>query len=127
MSAEQGEHFLRSRRSIRAYQNRSVPREELTRLIEMARYAPSGHNSQCVEWLVLDNREELRKLAAVVMDWARWMIANMPQVALPMHMDRLVQRWEEGRDVILRDAPVVIANDPGRRNSKKHKPSTFSA
>lgn len=108
LSAEQGEHFLRSRRSIRAYQNRPVPREEITRLIEMARYAPSGHNSQCVEWLVLDNREELRKLAAVVMDWVRWMIANMPQVADPMHMDRLVQRWEQGQDVILRDAPAVI-------------------
>jgi nitroreductase/NAD-dependent dihydropyrimidine dehydrogenase PreA subunit len=108
LSAEQGEHFLRTRRSIRVYKDRAVPREELTRLIEIARYAPSGHNSQCVEWLVLDNREELRQLAAIVADWTRWMINHMPQIALPMHMDGLLRRWEQGRDVILRDAPVVI-------------------
>jgi len=116
LSAEQGEHFLRSRRSIRVYQDRPVPREDITRLIEVARYAPSGHNSQCVEWLVLDNREELRKLAAIVVDWARWMIVNMPQVAVPMHMDKLVQRWEQGKDVILRDAPVVIVAHAGAGN-----------
>ena len=108
LSAEHCEHFLRSRRSIRVYKEQPVPREEITRLIEMARYAPSGHNSQCVEWLVFDRREELRKLAAIVVDWVRWMISNMPQVAQPMHMDKLLQRWEGGKDVILRDAPVVI-------------------
>ena len=76
LTAEHCEHFLRSRRSIRVYQDKPVPRADLARLIEVARYAPSGHNSQCAEWLVLDNKKELRKLAGIVADWMRWMLGN---------------------------------------------------
>jgi nitroreductase/NAD-dependent dihydropyrimidine dehydrogenase PreA subunit len=108
LSAEQCEQLLRSRRSIRVYKNKAVPREEIVKLIELARYAPTGHNSQCVEWLVLDNRDELQNLAGIVVDWMRWMLGNMPQIAQNLHMDKTVRRWEEGVDVILRNAPAVI-------------------
>ncbi len=116
LTAEHCEHFLRSRRSIRVYQDKSVPRADLVRLIEVARYAPSGHNSQCAEWLVLDNKNELRKLAGIVADWMRWMLGNMPGIALAWHMDRTLQRWEDGHDVILRDAPVVIITHAAEDN-----------
>jgi nitroreductase/NAD-dependent dihydropyrimidine dehydrogenase PreA subunit len=116
LSAEHCEHFLRSRRSIRVYKDQPVPRADLARLIEVARYAPSGHNSQCAEWLVLDNKDELQRLAGIVADWMRWMLANMTQLALSMHMDKTLQRWEDGRDVILRDAPVVIITHAQENN-----------
>ena len=108
VSAEQCEQFLRQRRSIRVYQNKPVPRERLARLIDTARCAPSGHNSQSIQWLVLDNREELRKLAGIVAEWMRWMLANMTDFARAMHMDRAIERWEEGKDIILRDAPALV-------------------
>lgn len=108
LSPEHCEHFLRSRRSIRVYKEEPVPRDEITRLIEMARYAPSGHNSQCAEWLVADNRDDLRHLAGIVTDWMRWMIGSMPEVAQAWHLDVTVKRWEEGHDVILRGAPALI-------------------
>ena len=108
ISAEACEQFLRSRRSIRVYKNRSVPREDLQRLIELARYAPSGHNSQGAQWLVLGNREELHRLAGIVVDWMRWVIAKMPEFAALMHLERTVQHWGKGKDVILRNAPTVI-------------------
>ncbi|MDD2851908.1 MAG: nitroreductase family protein [Desulfuromonadaceae bacterium] len=107
-SAEQCEQFLRQRRSIRVYQDKPVPRERLIKLIDIARYAPSGHNSQSAEWLVINNREELHKLAGIVADWMRWMLTNMKEFALSMHMDRTLARWEQGHDVILRGAPAVI-------------------
>ena len=50
---EQIEHFLRYRRSIRNYKNKQVEREVLTKLINVARFAPSGHNFQPVKWLVI--------------------------------------------------------------------------
>jgi nitroreductase len=74
----------------------------------VARYAPSGRNSQCAEWLVLDKRDELRKLAGIVADWMRWMIHSRPELALPWHLDKTLHRWDEGHDIILRDAPVLI-------------------
>ena len=74
----------------------------------MARYAPSGHNTQCVKWLVLDDRDSLRTLSQHVMDWMEWMIANMPEIASSLHMERAIKRWEGGYDIVLRDAPCVV-------------------
>lgn len=108
LSAQRTEHFLRSRRSIRAYREKPVARETLLRLIEVARYAPSGKNTQCVEWLVLDDREELKRLAGLVGDWMRWLAANMPELAASMRVDRSLAAWEAGDDVFLRSAPVLI-------------------
>lgn len=113
LSLEQCEQFLRARRSIRTYKKQAVSQDELQKLIELARYAPTGHNSQSVQWLVLGKREELHDLAGVTVDWMRWMLENMAEMALAQHMDRTVRRWEEGKDVIFRDAPaVIIAHAP---------------
>lgn len=108
ISPESAVQFLRSRRSIRSYKERSVPKEELQRLIETARYAPSGHNSQGAKWLVLGDREELHRLSGIVVEWMRWVIANMPEMAASLHLERTVERWQEGHDVVLRQAPAVI-------------------
>lgn len=108
LSAEQSEQFLRSRRSIRNYRDKPVPKETLQKLIEVARYAPSGHNTQTAEWLVISNREELNRLIEIVGDWMRWMLANMSEFALSMHMDKALERLEAGEDVVLRDAPALI-------------------
>lgn len=108
LDPEHCEHFLRARRSIRNYKDEAVPREDIIRLIETARYAPSAHNSQCAEWLVVDSRHELRRLAGIVVDWMRWMTERMPETASAWHLDKIVKRWEKGEDAILRGAPVVI-------------------
>jgi nitroreductase len=122
LSEEQSEQFLRSRRSIRVYREKPVAREEISRLVEIARYAPSGHNSQGVEWLVLGDRNELRRLSGIVIDWMRWMLAHMPEAALSLHIDRTLARWEAGFDVILRGAPVVIVAHAAKDN--RMAPST---
>jgi nitroreductase/NAD-dependent dihydropyrimidine dehydrogenase PreA subunit len=108
LSAEQTEQFLRNRRSIRNYRDQSVPKELLQKLIEQARYAPTGHNTQTVEWMVLTDREEMNKLIGLVGDWMRWMLVNMSKLALSMHMDKALERIDAGEDVVLRGAPVLI-------------------
>jgi nitroreductase/NAD-dependent dihydropyrimidine dehydrogenase PreA subunit len=108
LSAEQCEHFLRARRSIRVYTKKPVEQDKLARLIELARYAPSGINSQGARWLVLGNREELQRLSGVVIDWMQWMVAKMPEAAQALHLGRTLERWNAGHDVILRGAPALI-------------------
>lgn len=108
LSSEQCEQFLKNRRSIRNYREKSVDREKLLRLIDVARYAPSGHNSQGVSWLVLGQKEELHHLAGIVADWMRYMLESMVDVALALRMDKTLERWERGNDVILRGAPAVV-------------------
>jgi nitroreductase len=48
------------------YKDKSVDKAELNKLINIARYAPSGHNLQPVEWLVLGDKAELKRLSGIV-------------------------------------------------------------
>ena len=116
ITVDQTEQFLRSRRSIRQYKNRIVEKAELSKLVDIARFAPSGHNLQPVEWLVLGDKTELKRLSGIVVEWMRWLITNMPDVASSMHMDRTVARYENGNDVVLRDAPAVIVAHAHKAN-----------
>jgi nitroreductase/NAD-dependent dihydropyrimidine dehydrogenase PreA subunit len=102
--------FLRSRRSIRAYKDREVEREKITRLIEAGRYAPTAANAQSVEWLVLTDRKELHELGGLTIDWFRGFLNENPGVikAAP-YLPKLIQAWDSGYDTVFRGAPALIA------------------
>ena len=99
---------MRSRRSIRKYKEKPVPRDLLTRLLEVARYAQTGSNSQPVHWLVIQEAKEVNRLAGLVADWVRFMLKENTEYALSIHMDRLIEAWDKGIDRILRGAPHLI-------------------
>ncbi len=118
LSPEHCAHFLRSRRSIRTYRKKTVPQNDINKLIEIARYAPSGRNSQDAEWLVLGKREEIQSIAQMVVNWMHWMIANNTKEALSMHLDKAIVRWENGIDIIFRGAPIVIVTHAEKENHR---------
>ncbi len=109
LSPEQAEHFLRSRRSIRVYHDRPVEREKLQRLIETARYAPTGSNSQAVGWIALNSRSEVMKLTGMVADLMRELLKARNPFAINYRLDRFVSAWENGTDLIARGAPALVA------------------
>jgi len=112
-SPEQVEHFLKTRRSVRVYKEEPVPHDVLARLIDIARYAPSGHNSQPVHWLVIEERREVRQLSALVIEWMNMLIRKSPRVIELFHFDIFVNAWERGEDRVLRGAPhVIVAHAP---------------
>jgi nitroreductase/NAD-dependent dihydropyrimidine dehydrogenase PreA subunit len=111
LGPEQTEHFLRNRRSTRAYKDKPVDRETLVRLVEIARYAPSGHNLQPVKWKIVENGKDVNRLSGIVIDWMRSLIAEKSPMVEMMHLDRAVAGWEQGIDPINRHAPhLVIAH-----------------
>lgn len=55
--------LLRSRRSVRAYQERPVPREFLEQMLEAARWAPSPHGRQPWRFVVLTRLDLKTRLA----------------------------------------------------------------
>jgi len=113
LSPEQAEHFLRSRRSIRTYTDKAVDREVLSKLIQFACYAPSGHNSQPVHWRVIYDSDEVQHLAGLVVDWMRDVINEQLALSAPPNLDRIVAAWDAGKDRICRNAPhVIVAHSP---------------
>jgi nitroreductase/NAD-dependent dihydropyrimidine dehydrogenase PreA subunit len=110
---EQVDQLLRGRRSCRVYKDEIVPRETLERLIGMGRYAPSGHNTQPTSWRVIHNRNEVRKLAGLTVEYLRTVLEKEPEFARSLHMDHIVGGWDEGKDLVFRGAPhVIIAHAP---------------
>ena len=105
----QAVQFLRSRRSVRLFQNKTVEREKIQRLIEVARYAPTAGNSQKVEWLILTDRSRISEIATIAEKWARESVKNNPSVvATRPYLPKVVSTWDSGRDSIIRSAPVLI-------------------
>jgi nitroreductase len=112
-SAGQAEFFLRSRRSVRVYKDKPVSRQTIARLIDIARYAPSGHNNQLVEWLVIHDKKDVQKYASMAIDWVKFVIREFPEIAAGYHMDLIIKAWEEGADRICRNAPhIIISHGP---------------
>ena len=113
LNEAQAEHFLRYRRSIRTYKDKPVDRETLTKLIDIARYAPSGHNTQPVKWRVIYDSREVQRLAGLVVDWMRSVIKSEPEVAEAWHLDHVVAACDAGMDRVCRHAPhMIIAHAP---------------
>lgn len=55
-----------TRRSIRTYKEEQISDEQLYALLDAARYAPSGGNSQTCKFTVLQNKEKLEELNSLV-------------------------------------------------------------
>jgi nitroreductase len=60
---------IRKRRSIRRFQQEKIPRDELKRMVEAARLAPSGANMQPLKYLVIDDDDLLDKVFSTL-SWA---------------------------------------------------------
>lgn len=117
LSPEQTEHFLRARRSIRNFKQDEVDPDTISKILEIASYAPSGHNSQPVEWQVISGRETIRPYTQMVIDWMHSIIKDQPGIAKMMHLDMITQAWDAGMDVVTRNAPHLVlatgaANNP---------------
>ncbi len=67
----QTSHLIKSRRSIRVFKDKPVPRELIESVIDVARYAPSGDNFEEVRWLIVDSKETIRKLHGIFSEAAR--------------------------------------------------------
>lgn len=117
VTPEQVEQLLKSRRSVRAFKNKPVSRKIITRLIEDARYAPTGHNLQEVEWLVIDNKKELDRIEELGIDWLQWVIKNLPQAAAAANLEEKLERQRLYHDAFLRGAPVLIVAHAGKDSS----------
>jgi nitroreductase/NAD-dependent dihydropyrimidine dehydrogenase PreA subunit len=107
INEHQAVQFLRSRRSIRFFKDKSPNRATLQRLINIARYAPTAGNGQLVQWLVLTDPARIKEMAGIAVDWMRTVLGKAPQSA-PPYMPVVVDAWDKGFDSVLRNAPVVV-------------------
>ncbi len=104
----QVEALLATRRSVRKYRKEAIGRSQLEKLISAVRFAPSGHNRQPVRWLIVDGSEKVAAMAGLVTDWMRHLLNTKSPLANVFNLDRLVDAWDCGEDIICRGAPHLI-------------------
>jgi nitroreductase/NAD-dependent dihydropyrimidine dehydrogenase PreA subunit len=99
--------FLRSRRSIRSYRGEKVPRETLRQILDMARFAPTGGNSQGLSYMVISDKGVLQRLPVLILDWLEQEIKRGCENA-PFFEGVVRSAKATGKDIILRDAPHLV-------------------
>ncbi|GAB6285595.1 MAG: nitroreductase family protein [Methanoregula sp.] len=98
--------FLKKRRSVRHFTKDPVPKEKILEILDIARYAASGSNGQPVQWLVVHDPKKVKKIAGITIEWMKTLL----NTAHPMsgYVPIFISAWEQGRDVICRDAPHLL-------------------
>jgi nitroreductase/NAD-dependent dihydropyrimidine dehydrogenase PreA subunit len=99
--------FLRARRSVRRYQKKQIPKERLLELLDIARFAPTGRNSQGLAYLVIQDRNILKQISVRTIECFEDQITRGTPWADGYSAVVATYR-NTGNDVILREAPCLI-------------------
>jgi nitroreductase len=109
--AELGE-VIKTRRSVRKFQDKPVPEEILLKALELATWAPNGGNYQPWRFLIISNKKLINQMADAVKAKTE-AIASWPE---SKQFGEVVERWRKTCD-FFRGAPVLIAVLMGKYSS----------
>ena len=133
-------NFLSSRRSVRNFQDKPVPKEMLQRIIDAVALAPMGLPPHKVEVTVAQNRAVIKKALPHLMklygDLNKWMKNPLAQFFMKRKMNQetfntlknhvvpvmekgLPEMKEKGRDIFTRGAPALLLFH-AHRDSENH-------
>lgn len=115
--------FLRSRRSVRCYKEQQVPQTEILKLLDIARFAPTGGNTQGLSYMVISDKEKMKKVIEATVTW----MEEETRKGSPWgrYFAGVIRKYREtGKDVILRGAPHLLmalsAKEFGRGQENAH-------
>ena len=116
-SDEQMIEMLRSRRSIREFKDRPVEKDLIEKVIDVARCAPSDHNRQSTEYVVVQDKSILNKIVQFSSAYYANLVDMFKNIAaqggdtpdfLP-ELEGFVDILKSGTDLLLYNAPLFIA------------------
>ncbi len=96
--------LIKTRRSIRRFQDKPVPEDILVKAIELATWAPNGGNFQPWKFLIITNKDLIHKMADAVKAKTELM-ASWPEAVV---CGDVLERWKKTSD-FFRGAPACIA------------------
>ena len=119
------------RRSIRNFKNHAVPKEELIKLLELAKYTATGHNEENIYYTIVQDTELLEKFSNEITTNIRNLVgkledsegrASLEAVLPPETMKKAIEflpgfkrnidRVERGRDPWHRGGILLIMHSP---------------
>lgn len=127
-------HFLRSRRSTRRFKTEVPPREILEKLVEAARFAPTGTNKQDVRIVMVTDPERIDLLRGRIMTrygeyeghlrnplkrffLKTFVDKRLGDPAIRDYLRRFMDNFRAGKDPLFHGAPVAAFLYTGREAS----------
>jgi len=125
-SSEELLELLRTRRSMRVFQDKPVEKQQIEQIIDAARFAPTAHNTEATQYIVIQNKTIIEYLATATTKQLSMVVkmAHNPlmkplfsvmagkQAESILEMVPLLERgmavFKNGRDIILHNAPALI-------------------
>lgn len=126
---------LRARRSIRRYKDKEVPKEDIDKVLQAMRYAPSASNAQSWEYVILTDKkkiDEVRKAVIKTMKLLRKIVKYQKflKYFVPKHLKEYItdpqtrvsvedffKELDEGKDPVFYEAPTLIITHAPERGS----------
>jgi nitroreductase len=119
--------LVRGRRSKRSFKAQKVERDLIEKVLDVARFGPSGHNEQSTEFVVVQDEEMIQEIGRLTAEglikmampfrygigrlMMRWMIG--PRGAayvgeLAPEFEELANLYKSGTDIILHEPPLLL-------------------
>jgi len=100
--------YFRCRRSIRQFIPRAVEKSKLEKIFKTVNYSPTGVNQQQNKWIMICDSGIIRQLSSAVIEWMRTMVQAKADLAQFLGFETLIHSYEQGEDVICRDARNLV-------------------
>jgi nitroreductase/NAD-dependent dihydropyrimidine dehydrogenase PreA subunit len=119
--------LVRSRRSRRHFREKDVEREVIEKVLDAARFAPSEHNAQGTEFVVIQDRDIIHEIGVLTVRYYDTLVKRLGTpvgramfrlvagkrgvetvLELAPEIAGLVSLFNRGTDLILREAPVLL-------------------
>ena len=119
--------LIRTRRSQRLFREKTVERDVIRKVLEAARFAPSGHNEQSTEFVVIEDPQTIHEITRLASGYLRKLGRQFRNpigrtvmrfvlgrrgaayvAGLAPEMEHLASLFNSGTDWILHQPPVLV-------------------
>ena len=115
ISEQQAYDFLRSRRSVRLFKKQIPGKEDVLKLLNICRYAPTAGNSQSMYFTVISNPDTIDKIRKATADWMAEEVEKGTENK--RYFKAVLRTFHEKKvDIIERNAPMLIFVSTRRLN-----------
>ncbi len=112
-SSEQIECLIKGRRTVRRFKDIAIDKDTIAQMLDVVSNSPTGNNNQQLLFTVVDDQDTMKKVRKEIMEGIREALVtdNLPPGL--EFFDGLLQAWDNGKDLIFRDAPhMLIVSTP---------------
>ncbi len=97
---------IQKRKSVRKYVNKKIPREDLDKILNAARLAPSGKNSQNWHYIVIEDQKTKKMLKTIIINKYLDLCENIRKIDEKTSMK--VEKFARKFACFFEDAPALV-------------------